>query len=163
MEKVDKKGAIDGVAIIGVLKRKKRPDCYVIVKRYRPSLGKHCVELPTGPLNQSETVEEGGMRNLRELTGYVGKLIVRQSYDIVSDPGLSNVNMALIQIEIDGGMPSNQNPKHQLPEDERVEVVLVEKKKLLTTLNSLKEQGYAIESKLYGLAYCIEYRVHLLK
>jgi hypothetical protein len=35
-------------------------------------------------------------------------------------------------------MPANQNPKQQLPDGKRVEVVLVEKKKLLTTLNCMK-------------------------
>lgn len=84
----------------------------MIILQYRPPVEATCVEFPAGLIDEGETPEQAAVRELREETGYEGKVcatspvlsaqpgmtnatlqVVDCSPTIVADPGLTNANM----------------------------------------------------------------------
>lgn len=51
-----------------------------------------CVEFPAGLVDADESPEEAAVRELKEETGYAGR-VLSLSPTIVSDPGLTTANM----------------------------------------------------------------------
>ena len=51
-----------------------------------------CVEFPAGLIDEGESPEEAAVRELKEETGYEGK-VLDCSPTIVADPGLTDANM----------------------------------------------------------------------
>jgi len=84
----------------------------MIILQYRPPVEATCVEFPAGLIDQGETPEKAAIRELKEETGFEGKVCqtspmlskqpgmtneVMQVLDcsptIVADPGLTTANM----------------------------------------------------------------------
>ena len=84
----------------------------MVIMQYRPPVEAVCVEFPAGLIDEGETPEQAAVRELREETGYEGKVrdcspmlsnqpgltnatmqVLDCSPTIVSDPGLTNANM----------------------------------------------------------------------
>ena len=62
---------IDGVGILAILEKDNGPEV-LLQKQFRPPVGKVCIEVPAGLVDEGETAEEAAIRELREETGYVG-------------------------------------------------------------------------------------------
>jgi ADP-ribose pyrophosphatase len=83
---------IDAVAIAPILLHPSRAPSTLIILQYRPPIQATCVEFPAGLIDEGETVEQAALRELKEETGYTGR-IVDVSPTIVCDPGMSTANM----------------------------------------------------------------------
>lgn len=46
----------------------------VLQKQYRPPIDKITIEVPAGLIDEGETAEQAAVRELKEETGYVGKV-----------------------------------------------------------------------------------------
>lgn len=71
-----KGGDIDGVGILAVVEKPAGaggPEI-LLQKQYRPPIDKVCIEMPAGLVDEGETAEAAALRELREETGYVGKI-----------------------------------------------------------------------------------------
>jgi len=66
---------LSGAAILPVCDGK-----IVLIEMFRPALDKICLEIPHGFLMSDETIEEAGLRELREETGLIG--CVDSLYDL---------------------------------------------------------------------------------
>ena len=86
------KTGIDAVAIAPILRHPSRPASTLVILQYRPPVKAFCVEFPAGLIDEDETPEEAAVRELREETGYEGK-VLDCSPTIVADPGLTDANM----------------------------------------------------------------------
>lgn len=141
----------DAVSSIPVLKRALHYDCVVMVKQYRPPLKAYTLEFPAGLLDPKETIETCALRELKEETGYVGKIKTTFPASCL-DPGVGNATLALATVEIDGDLPENQNPVAAQDEGEFTEVVLIPKDEMLHKLNEFSAAGIVVDSRVYMYA-----------
>lgn len=146
---------LDAVSIMAMIKKKNTVPLLVLTKQFRPPCNKVVIELPAGLIDPSESVESTAERELLEETGYIGK-VLRLSHTkmpLFSDPGLTNANMALVTMEIDGEDIRNVDPEPQLEEGEFIEVFTLPLKGLLDNLVEVCfKEGAVVDSRLYHLA-----------
>lgn len=122
------KGGVDAVAIAPILRHPSKPPSTMIILQYRPPVDATCVEFPAGLIDEGETPEQAAVRELREETGYEGKVcemspilsnqpgmtnathqVLDCSPTIVSDPGLTTANM---QVRSSPPAPTNSVDVH---------------------------------------------------
>ncbi|GLC45501.1 hypothetical protein PLESTM_001742600 [Pleodorina starrii] len=153
IERTTRKGDVDAVNIFAILKKKDGNHHVLVVKQYRPPLGKFTIELPAGLVDNNESPKDAALRELKEETGYVGQLVGSTGQQFLS-PGLTNENMVTIFAEIDPDLPENRNPK-QSSEDRKMGItkVWLPLKNLHQTLAQYEAQGWGVFAGLYAVAH----------
>lgn len=143
---------VDAVCVLGILKYPKASNELVLIKQFRPPVGKVVIELPAGLIDPKESIESTAIRELLEETGYHGKFI-SQSPVVYSDPGLANANMSLATVHIDMEDPANKAPKPQLEDGEFIDTFTLPLDNLVDDLVKMSEtEACVIDSKLYHFA-----------
>jgi len=145
---------VDGVDIIATLIRDQgaRRD-FVFVKQYRIPINAFSLEFPAGLVDDNETVEQAGLRELKEETGYTATKVISQTKGQQAlDPGLADDTVQFLTVEIDGDLPENRMPTQTLEVGEHVEVVLVPCDQILQAMQAFTEQGVSVEAMLYSFA-----------
>lgn len=66
-----------------------------MILQYRPPVEAICVEFPAGLIDEGETPEQAAVRELKEETGYEGKVCDR-SPTLSNQPGMTNANMQVL-------------------------------------------------------------------
>lgn len=83
---------IDAVGIVAILEKSTGPEI-LLQKQFRPPVDKVCIEIPAGLIDEGETAEACAIWELREETGYVGKVISHDGLSVstvmFNDPGRS--------------------------------------------------------------------------
>jgi len=97
---------------------------YVIIRNYRPPVDSYVLEFPAGLVDDGEDIEEAALRELKEETGYIGK-VLKVTPPTLSSSGLSDEAVSLVVVEINENDPKNQNPEQNLESEEDIEVWLV--------------------------------------
>jgi ADP-ribose pyrophosphatase len=141
---------IDAVAIMTILRHPSRPPATIIILQYRPPVDAICVEFPAGLIDAGETPEEAAERELKEETGYVGR-VIGMSPTVVSNPGMSTGNMKLATVEVVLGEEDSQ-PEQQLEEGEFIELVIVPLAELYERLVAYSAEGKKVDSRLWHTA-----------
>ncbi|RKP30304.1 hypothetical protein METBISCDRAFT_23411 [Metschnikowia bicuspidata] len=147
---------LDAVCILALLRNAEADSPrLVLVKQFRPPCNNVVVELPAGLIDPNESVETTAERELLEETGYVGR-VVRLSHTagpLFSDPGLTNVNLALVTMEIDATDERNINPQPLLEDCEYIDVAALPLKGLMKSLAQMcAAEGCVLDSRLYHFA-----------
>ncbi|KAK7751126.1 ADP-ribose diphosphatase [Diatrype stigma] len=156
-----KGGDIDGVGILAVVEKpagQGGPEI-VLQKQYRPPIDKVCIEVPAGLVDEGETAEAAALRELKEETGYVGRIAETSPmmFNVTyPDPGFCNTNLRMVHVTIDMSLPENQELRPELEENEFIEVFLVPLAKLWEECKRLEAEGYAIDARVGTLAEGIE-------
>lgn len=146
------KGNVDGIGILAILKYKDgKPDEILLQKQFRPPVEGVCIEMPAGLIDADESIETAALRELKEETGYVGK-IVGKSPIIYNDPGFTNTNLSLVTVEIDMTTSENLNPQTSLEENEFIECFKVPLKDFADEMISLDKQGYKLDARVQNVA-----------
>ncbi|RQM07114.1 hypothetical protein DH86_00003460, partial [Scytalidium sp. 3C] len=73
-----KNSDIDAVAIVAILEKSTGPEI-ILQKQFRPPLDKIVIEIPAGLVDEGETPEQAAVREMKEETGYVGKVISEET------------------------------------------------------------------------------------
>ncbi|KAL2274983.1 hypothetical protein FJTKL_02590 [Diaporthe vaccinii] len=145
---------IDGVGIVAILEKPTGPEI-VLQKQYRPPANQVVIEVPAGLVDGGETAEQAAVRELKEETGYVGK-VTESSPLMWNDPGFCNTNLRMVHVSIDMSLPENQNLKPELEENEFIEVFYVPLRNLWEECKKLEAQGFGIDARVGTLAEGIE-------
>jgi ADP-ribose pyrophosphatase len=141
---------VDAVAIAPILLHPSQPPSTMIILQYRPPVQATCVEFPAGLIDANESVEEAALRELREETGYTGR-IVDVSPTIANDPGMSTANMqfAIVEVELKEG---EAMPEQHLDEGENIERIIVPLSKLFDRLMQYSNEGKIVDARLFHWA-----------
>ncbi|KAK4984220.1 ADP-ribose diphosphatase [Elasticomyces elasticus] len=149
---------IDGVGIVAILEKSSGP-AILLQKQYRPPIDKVCIEVPAGLVDEGESAETCAVRELKEETGYVGK-IMEGSLGVTpvmfNDPGFCNTNLNMVHVTVDMSDPENQSLKPELEENEFIESFTVPLTNLYEECRKLEREGYAIDARVGTLAEGIE-------
>ncbi len=80
---------------------------------------------------------------MKEETGYTISKVIKVTPTLFYEPGLSNSNMKLVYVEIDGDSPENQFPKpNREPDEWTLQTMIFPIKGLFKTLESIITHSY---------------------
>ena len=130
----------------------------ILVRQFRPPIGNFIIEFPAGLVDGNEKFEVSALRELKEETGYVGK-VTALSCPVYSSPGMTNETTALVFIEIDMKLNENQNPKPKLEQTEDIEVLRVDIKNLKNFLEERSKSGDFIDAKVMSFAAGLNFNI----
>jgi len=160
--KTRKSSGIDAVAIFALIKAPNKPLSTVLVMQYRPPVDRICVEMPAGLIDEGESPEDAAVRELKEEVGYENVTVHESSGMIVTDPGMSNVNMSLVTIKVDV-KEDEPEPEQQLDSGEHIVKRLVPIKDLLKTLKEYNQKdNYSVDARLWHLAQGLDLGASML-
>jgi ADP-ribose pyrophosphatase len=155
--KTRKETGIDAVAITPILLSKNKPASTIIILQYRPPIQAICVEFPAGLIDAGETVEQAALRELREETGYDGR-IVDVSPAMANDPGMSTSNMVMVVAEVDV-KDGEELPEQHLDEGESIERIVVPLNELYERLQKFSDEGKIVDSRLWHWAEGVKWGI----
>eukprot|EP01025_Chloroclados_australasicus_P066570 TRINITY_DN918_c0_g1_i7.p1 TRINITY_DN918_c0_g1~~TRINITY_DN918_c0_g1_i7.p1 ORF type:complete len:259 (-),score=24.38 TRINITY_DN918_c0_g1_i7:224-1000(-) len=145
-------GSVDAVAMFTVMKKAGEEPKVMLVKQFRPPAGKYTIEMPAGLVDPGESVQEAGLRELKEETGYSGKVIQEGPCVCYQSPGLTNESIKVLFVMVDLDAPENQNVQQDQEDAEVVEVLFVPIDGILDSLKQLQDEGCGIYTGLYFIA-----------
>ena len=149
-ESVERKKSAGAVAMICTLIPSER---LVLIRQYRPPADNMVIEFPAGLVNPGESPEETAVRELREETGYRGRLL-RLIPDTFSSPGLSSEIVRLAVMEVDESCQGELVTDFDETED--IETILVERDHLGDFLREAERRGDQIDGRVSAFAIGLE-------
>ena len=148
----DSGSGADAVALVA--KTRGDDSQILLIKQFRPPLGKYCLEMPAGLIDEGETVEAAALRELKEETGYTAH-IVSMSPIVFNDPGITNANMMLCICDIDLDLDVNKDVKQDCHDGEDIETLWAPHQDLLEFLLQKRDDSTEIDARLlmYAMGY----------
>lgn len=81
----------DGVGVIAILRDPQKGPSLLLQKQFRPPLNRCTIEVPSGLIDEGETVAQSALRELKEETGYIATIPADERKDggfiMWNDPG----------------------------------------------------------------------------
>ena len=145
-ESVSRKKSAGAVAMICTLVPSGR---LVLIRQYRPPADNMVIEFPAGLVNPGESPEETAVRELREETGYRGRLL-RMIPETFSSPGLSSEIVRLAVMEVDEREQGELVT--QFDETEDIETILVDRAELSAFLREAERRGDQVDGRVSAFA-----------
>lgn len=106
----------------------------LLVKQFRPPVNAICIELPAGLIDPGESPADAAIRELKEETGFVGKVVHVSAPEPLS-PGFSSETVCTVHVDIDGF----QSPSADLDDSESIQVVSVPMLRLREALDHMMQ------------------------
>lgn len=138
-ESIERTNTTSTVIIISKLMPSNR---YIFIKQYRPAIDKYVIGFPAG-LVENESLFESAVRELKEETGYNGK-VKSIGPELYSNPALVTDRVRVIKMEIDENLEENKDPKQQLEEEEDIEVIAMYRNEVREFLLREQAKGTAV-------------------
>ena len=118
---------------------------YVLLRQYRQAIENTVIGFCAGAAPAGSDPETEALRELREETGYIGR-IVGSSGPLRVNVGMSNDIQYVFVAEIDEADPRNRTPQQELEPSEEIEVVLALRSEVPGFLLREQEAGGTIGS-----------------
>ena len=147
-EAAQRQKAQAAVYILAVLKPSNR---LVVLRQYRAPIDAYCIECPAGLIDEGEEPSVAAVRELKEETGYVGK-IEWQSGPTCSSAGMTGEMVTIFRMTIDETLPENKTPQQHLDDGEEIDVNLIPLNKLEEYLKERVQAGDKLDSRI--AAWC---------
>ncbi len=144
-EGVHRKNRRDAVIVIPRLIPSGR---YIVIKQFRPPIDAYILEFPAGLIDAEETPEETALRELKEETGYTGK-IQQMSPCLPTSPGALSEACYLALLEIDETLEINQQPQPANEPGEFIEVFLKHPEEIADFFSQEIASGSRVDIKFY--------------
>jgi len=130
--------------VVVVVARLMRSGRYVLLRQYRQAIENTIIGFCAGTAAMGSDPEVEALRELREETGFVGR-IVGSSGPLKVNVGMSNDDSQYIfSAEIDETDPRNQHPQQDLEPSEEIEIVLLKAEEIPAFLRSEQASGRTI-------------------
>lgn len=111
-----------------------------------------CLELPAGLIDEGEGAGEAALRELKEETGYHGRLLSLTPV-CASDPGMSAANMVVALVEVASDAPENADVEQNLHDGEFISVEMAPWDDLMSWLLEKKHrEGCQVDARLLAFA-----------
>ena len=117
---------------------------YILLRQFRAGINRTVVALPAGVVHPDHDLGEQAHNELKEETGYIGKIVSR-SPGLKINPAILDCDVVVFEMEVDENDPENADPKQELEPEEEIEVVLVEKDRVRDFLIKEESEGTAID------------------
>lgn len=138
-ESIERTNTVNTVVILAKLCPSNR---YVLIKQYRVPIDNYIIGFPAGLMDDNDA-GENALRELKEETGYTGK-VTSISPLMYSNAALLSDTVRIVSVDIDENLPENLNPKQNLEDAEDIEVIVIEKNKILDFLRKEQKNGIGI-------------------
>ena len=129
-------------------------DKVILVKQFRIPLNKYSIEFPAGLIDPGESIENSAIRELKEETGFTGK-VISTSPPVCTSAGITDEIVYFVEMQL----ASDIQEKQELDETEEIEVLVFDKKnfkkeiiKYMDKINSdeNKNADTVIDSKVWA-------------
>ena len=121
----------------------------ILVRQYRPPADSLVVEVPAGLINPGEDPAEAAVRELREETGYKGRVLAMIP-DSYSSPGMSSEVIRQVLMEADEEAQGELIT--EFDESEDIETLLVHPDQLSAFLEEVSRNGNRVDGKVFSFA-----------
>jgi len=135
-------------ASIFAIKRKAKT--IVLIRQFRPPVGKYCIECPAGLIEPGESALEAARREMLEETGYAISEVVEEGVAAENSAGMTGELVTPVVAFVDEGVP---RAEQRLDDAERIEVLEVPLKRLTKFLKEATESGDVVSGKLLAFSY----------
>lgn len=159
--KTQSKAGVDVAAMGTIILHPSRPPSTILVLQYRPPVDATTIEWPAGLINADERPQDAGLRELREETGYTGR-VLDVSPVLAFDPGMTSTNLQLVMVEVKL-TEDDAEPEQHLDDGEYIKRVVVPLDELYDRLLEYSKQPKTIISaKLFHWAAGLHFAKHTL-
>ncbi|PHJ22042.1 nudix family protein [Cystoisospora suis] len=149
----------DSVAILAITRggaeEAEDSEKIILVKQYRAAVDAVTVELPAGLVDAGETLEQAALRELKEETGFSGRVVSVGPKLTQSTVGREELH--LVTVVVDLNAEENSSVQQELDDHEDIEVIIVPLKSLVQELDNMARDGYTIFDSLYSFAYGLHF------
>jgi ADP-ribose pyrophosphatase len=102
----------DAVVVVAAMKTPEGPRL-LVTREFRAPIGRHELSLPSGLIDDGESIEEAACRELREETGLTLKKIAHISPPVASSAGLTDEAVCILYGEAEGNASREFLTEHE--------------------------------------------------
>ena len=117
----------------------------LLVRQFRPPAGGQVWEFPAGLLEPGESPETTAVRELKEETGYRGR-VVGCTGPVFSSPGLSSETLYIARMEVEE--ECQEEPVPEFDGTELIETVAVMPSEIAAFLEEAERRGDSVDAKV---------------